>query len=290
MAVVLLALQSIVCLVSLFVGKHFRVITFREFSPEEARKCPLNPPTPNPRLVTDILTRVGSPISLLLVLMIFTSAKALQYISIPTYTIFKNLTIILIAYGEVLWFGGSVTALALLSFGLMVLSSVVSAWADISAAITNYAGAPHETATELASLNAGYIWMLLNCLSSATYVLSMRKRIKVTQFSDLDSRPPLVLTGLIVAMFYNNLLSIPILMVASFAFEDWGAANIEQNLYHPYQFMTLTRSPADTRNRLFVAILVSGFSAVFISYCTAWCLRVTSSTTYRFAPQFPVMC
>jgi len=37
--------------------------------------------------------------------MIFTSAKALQYISIPTYTVFKNLTIIFIAYGEVLWFG-----------------------------------------------------------------------------------------------------------------------------------------------------------------------------------------
>jgi GDP-mannose transporter len=118
--------------------------------------------------------------------MIFTSAKALQYISIPTYTIFKNLTIILIAYGEVLWFGGSVTALALLSFGLMVLSSIVSAWADISAALTGV-GPTHATATSLASLNAGYIWMLLNCLSSATYVLSMRKRIKVTQFSDLDS-------------------------------------------------------------------------------------------------------
>lgn len=32
-------------------------------------------------------------------------------------------------------------------------------------------------------------------------------------------------------MFYNNLISIPILIIASFAFEDWGAANLEQNLY-----------------------------------------------------------
>ena len=118
--------------------------------------------------------------------MIFTSAKALQYISIPTYTIFKNLTIILIAYGEVLWFGGSVTGIALLSFGLMVLSSVVSAWADISAAVNSYASV-HAASTELGNLNAGYIWMLTNCLSSATFVLSMRKRIKLTQFSDFDS-------------------------------------------------------------------------------------------------------
>lgn len=68
-----------------------------------------------------------------------------------------------------------------------MLSSVVSAWADISAALGGYNSAPHEAATELASLNAGYIWMLANCLSSATFVLSMRKRIKLTQFSDFDS-------------------------------------------------------------------------------------------------------
>lgn len=43
-----------------------------------------------------------------------------QYLSIPVYTIFKNLTIILIAYGEVLWFGGHVTGMTLVSFGLMV--------------------------------------------------------------------------------------------------------------------------------------------------------------------------
>lgn len=43
-----------------------------------------------------------------------------QYLSVPVYTIFKNLTIILIAYGEVLWFGGIVTPLTLVSFGLMV--------------------------------------------------------------------------------------------------------------------------------------------------------------------------
>ena len=34
--------------------------------------------------------------------MIYTSTWALKFLSIPVYTIFKNLTIILIAYGEVL--------------------------------------------------------------------------------------------------------------------------------------------------------------------------------------------
>lgn len=83
-------------------------------------------------------------------------------------------------------------------------------------------------------------------------------------------------------MFYNNLISIPILVVASFAFEDWGAANLEQNLYFPRCSQLTDNSPADHRSRLLFAILISGFSSVFISYCTAWCLRVTSSTTYRY--------
>ena len=122
--------------------------------------------------------------------MIYTSTKALQFLSIPVYTIFKNLTIILIAYGEVLWFGGSVTGMALLSFGLMVLSSVIAAWADIQHALTSYGGdsLSGEAAEKISTLNAGYMWMLLNCFCSASFLLGMRKRIKLTNFKDLDSK------------------------------------------------------------------------------------------------------
>ena len=47
----------------------------------------------------------------------------------------------------------------------------------------------------------------------------MRKRIKVTGFSDWDS------------MFYNNLLSIPVLLLFSCVVENWGSENLERNLY-----------------------------------------------------------
>jgi hypothetical protein len=49
-------------------------------------------------------------------------------------------------------------------------------------------------------------------------VLAMRKRIKLTGFKDWDS------------MFYNNLLCIPILVVASVLLEDWGSTNLNLNL------------------------------------------------------------
>jgi len=179
----LLCVQGVVCVVAISTCKSAGIITYRDFNSDEAKKW--------------------FPISLLLIGMIYTSTKALKFLSIPVYTIFKNLTIILIAYGEVLWFGGSVTPMALFSFGLMVASSIIAAWADIQHALASLGGASDAATDAISTLNAGYLWMLFNCICSATYLLSMRKRVKLTNFKDFDT------------MYYNNLLTIPILLIAS---------------------------------------------------------------------------
>lgn len=162
--------QSIVCIIAIQTLKLMGIAQFRDFNTDEARKW--------------------FPISLLLIGMIYTGSKAIQFLSIPVYTIFKNLTIILIAYGEVLWFGGSVTSMTLLSFGLMVFSSIIAAWADIQHALGAHSGDTQtgEASEKIATLNAGYLWMLMNCFCSAAYVLGMRKRIKLTNFKDFDSK------------------------------------------------------------------------------------------------------
>lgn len=69
-------------------------------------------------------------------------------------------------------------------------------------------------------------------------------------------------------MFYNNLLTIPILLVASFAVEDWSAINLAKNF------------PLEARNAIIGAMVFTGLSSIFISYTSAWCVRATSSTTY----------
>src|SRR5438876_5569379 len=69
-------------------------------------------------------------------------------------------------------------------------------------------------------------------------------------------------------MYYNNLLTIPILIIASLLVEDWSSANLGRNF------------PAEHRSPIFAAMIFSGLSSVFISYTSAWCVRVTSSTTY----------
>lgn len=176
--------QSIVCVLAIQGSKSSGIITYRDFNTDEARKCMFSSYFP---LAVFNCYVAGFPVSLLLIGTIYTSTKALQFLSIPVYTIFKNLTIILIAYGEVLWFGGSVTGMALFSFGLMVLSSVIAAWADIQHALQNYGHATEEASAKVSTLNAGYMWMMFNCVCSAAYVLGMRKRIKLTNFKDFDS-------------------------------------------------------------------------------------------------------
>ncbi|KZT70751.1 UDP-galactose transporter [Daedalea quercina L-15889] len=243
MTFLLLCIQSTVSVLCVAAAKRVGLISFRDFDTRDAK--------------------MWFPISFMLVSVIYTGSKSLQYLSIPVYTIFKNLTIILIAYGEVIWFGGRVTGLTFVSFILMVLSSVIAAWSDISDALTMGDPAVAEGLGMLATmkgvvtnLNIGYFWMFTNCVASATYVLSMRKRIKATGFSDWDT------------MFYNNLLSIPVLALFSVIAEDWGTENLGRNF------------PEATRNFLLFAIAFSGAAAVAISYTTAWCIRATSSTTY----------
>ncbi|PWN90123.1 putative VRG4-golgi GDP-mannose transporter [Acaromyces ingoldii] len=283
------SLNLVVLLIQSIVGVLL-VIGARSFNWIEIR--PLN--------MKDV--KLWLPVSTLLVLVIWTGSKALQFLTMAVYTIFKNLTIILIAYGEVLWFGGKVTRLTLFSFILMVFSSLIAAYNDIAGfLLINSISMPHtpdslagstidpktgaltapfdalgEQKAEIAALesqqglndevleglggwgilNSGYLWMGLNCACSAAYVLYMRKRIKVTGFKDWDT------------MFYNNLLTIPVLLGMSLVVEDWSSANFERNF------------PKETRHTLITAIIFSGACAVFISYTTAWCVRVTSSTTY----------
>ncbi|WVQ63757.1 GDP-mannose transporter 1 [Kwoniella botswanensis] len=244
MTFLLLAIQSAVCVLAVWSVKRFGIITFRDFDMKDAK--------------------AWWPISTLLVAVIYTGSKSLQFLSIPVYTIFKNLTIILIAYGEVFMFNGVVTGLTLCSFALMVGSSIIAAWADITSFLNSPPELDPTTGLEIATgpistiggINAGYVWMAANCLASAAYVLFMRKRIKITGFKDWDS------------MFYNNFLSIPVLMVFSLVIEDWGSESLSLNFPESNRFILLS------------AIAFSGAAAVFISYSTAWCVRVCGSTTY----------
>jgi GDP-mannose transporter len=56
----------------------------------------------------------------------------------------------------------------------------------------------------------GYIWMALNCVFSAAYVLYMRKAIKTVEFKDLDT------------VYHNNLLSALLFIPVSLLSGEWS--------------------------------------------------------------------
>lgn len=69
-------------------------------------------------------------------------------------------------------------------------------------------------------------------------------------------------------MYYNNVLTIPILILCTLSLESWNGANLALNF------------PPSSRSAQFIAMIYSGLATTVISYASAWCIRITSSTTY----------
>lgn len=138
-----------------------------------------------------LLTGTGFPVSLLLISMIYTGSKTLQYLTVAMFTVFKNLTIVVVALGEEFFFASRITGMMWMAFGLMILGSIIGGFNDLSFSL------------------AGYVWMALNSATSAAYLLYMKRTIKAVSFADFDST------------YYNNLLALPVLLAFSLVFEDW---------------------------------------------------------------------
>lgn len=102
--------------------------------------------------------------------------------SIPLVTIFKNLTIIIIAYTERYVYKGSpVTKLMLVAFGLMLFSSFIASYADITQ------GRVLKENAENVGVILPYFWMMMNCFTTAFYATAMRAQIKSVGFQDFDT-------------------------------------------------------------------------------------------------------
>eukprot|EP00611_Tribonema_gayanum_P008666 TRINITY_DN18254_c1_g2_i1.p1 TRINITY_DN18254_c1_g2~~TRINITY_DN18254_c1_g2_i1.p1 ORF type:complete len:345 (-),score=138.47 TRINITY_DN18254_c1_g2_i1:346-1380(-) len=121
------------------------------------------------------------PVNLFFCAMLFTSFMALKWMNVPMVTVFKNLTNVIIVWGDWHFYNQSVTLLILASLGVMVFGAALAGKDDMES-------------------NAwGYIWMSANCVTTASYILYMKyatRSIKLTRFG---------------MVFYNNLLGFVLL-------------------------------------------------------------------------------
>jgi GDP-mannose transporter len=231
----MLFVQAVICLILLQLFAICGMIKYRSFKMDEAK--------------------AWFPVCILYTLMLYTGSKCLQYLAVPVVTIYKNISIILIAFGEAKIFGGRVTLFMLISFFCMILSSVVAAGDDILA----------YKKSNTSNLGIGYIWMLLNVVASSSFVLFMRYSIKslntgISEFKDFDT------------VFYNNLLGSPLFLGLCL----FGA---DANLKEAWDFYSRPENVSEYQ-QLVNAMLISGIFAFFISLASSWCMRVTNSTTY----------
>ncbi|EGD77216.1 hypothetical protein PTSG_08308 [Salpingoeca rosetta] len=179
--------------------------------------------------------RRWAPVTVFFGLMLYTGSKTLVFLSIPIVTVFKNMTNLLIAYGDWHFFGQTVTRGVIVSFMLMVVGSILTGFTDLEFNLQ------------------GYVWMSLNCLSQASYVLYARYAKTTTQLSEWGMS------------FYNNLLCV-VLMSASSVFTG--------ELFQAMEFKNLT-APS-----FVVSVVLSGVVGTGLSFAVFWVMSTTSPTTY----------
>lgn len=177
------------------------------------------------------------PCSILLTLMIYTGAKSMEVLPISLFTLFKNFSIILIAIGENFLYNIRMDRYTLVSFLCMLISSSISEYSDF--VVDLY----------------GMIWILLNITSSASYIILFKYVLDTEKASNNE------------CIFYNNLLSIPCLLLCSLLFEK-----IDSRL------LNLNR----TSLKILGISVISSLCAFFIAYSTTLILKNLSSTTFAF--------
>ena len=183
------------------------------------------------------------PVNLIFVGMIWTSFFALKNLGVPMATVLKNLTNLFVIGGDYFFYNKTYGSAVWLTLCLMMLSAVCGA------------------ATDLAFNIVGYFWQLINCMFTAAYSLYLRgvmdrlvgltvNKTRLDEFS---------------MVFYNNLLSLPLLLVL---------------MWQGGEFKTLAQEPALKNPYFLTAALASSLLAFCISFASLWFLSSTTATTY----------
>ena len=177
------------------------------------------------------------PVDICFVLMLSTSFVAMRFLSVPMITVFKQLANLLTVAGEFYFFQKSVTAGVLLAFAVMILGAVLAALNDLDFSF------------------AGYVWQAANCVATSTYVLYLKH---ATQTIDVSK------FGLV---FYNNLLSLPLLLAIAFAHGEFGV-------------LVDARDRGAINLNFFLVNAFAGTLGMFLNVASVWCVSATSATTY----------
>lgn len=189
------------------------------------------------------LVSVWFPVNLIFVGMIGSSFYALQHVGVAMVTVWKNVSNFVTAVCDVTIYRKTYSAQIWATLFLMLLSAMVGAYTDI-----NFTW-------------SGYSWQIANCAFTSAYALYLRSVMdKVAEHTTNKQK-----MDEFSMVYYNNLLSIPPILVLIFFFGEHKTLLAQPALQNP--------------TFLFVA-LVGGLIGFGISFSALWFLSQTTATIY----------
>jgi len=181
--------------------------------------------------------RAMAPVTLLFCVMLWTSGKALRFVSMPIFTVFKNLAVVGTTVWEYCRFGSRVSIGIVASLALMVGGSVA-------------AGAGDLTVTR-----EGLFWMLVNVLSTVAYVASLKDLVP----PDLPSS---------AKTLANNLLSLVAFAAVAAANGEiggfWAALSAQSRLFKLALLCTGVIGTAINLSTFWCSRVTSGATYAFV--------------------------
>lgn len=177
------------------------------------------------------------PVDVFFVIMLSTSFEAMRFLSVPMITVFKQLANLLTVGGEYFFFGKGVTYGVLLAFTVMIVGALMAAFNDLAFSF------------------AGYAWQISNCVATSGYVLYLKHATQTIELSKFGM------------VFYNNLLSLPLLGIIAIAHDEPGV-------------LIEAHSRGAINANFFVVNAFAGTLGLLLNLASVWCVSATSATTY----------
>ena len=189
------------------------------------------------------LVKVWFPVNLIFVGMIGSSFYALKAVGVGMVTIWKNLSNFATAVGDVTIYGKSYSWQVWVTLCMMLVSAMVGASTDIRFTWN------------------GYGWQLANCVFTSAYALYLRSVMdKVSEHTTNKAR-----MDEFSMVYYNNLLSLPPILVLMWVFGEIPTLPHQVALHNPMFLSVATMGG------------VIGFA---ISFSSLWFLSQTTATIY----------
>lgn len=190
------------------------------------------------------VVKLWLPVNIIFVGMIWTGTMSLKYLGVAMVTVLKNLTNIFVIVGDLALFNRRYPLAVWLTLFLMILSALVGAATDLDFSLT------------------GYLWQFVNCGFTAAYSLYLKTAMQAVAALPERNKKPL---DEFTMVLYNNILSIPMILILILASSEHSRLPLE---------------PALTNPRFLSAATLSGVIGFFMSAASLWFLSVSTPTTY----------